>query len=770
MRLPWRRLKSLNPLMAEPPEGSWLLRVLAQSMVVVGILATDMAAETMMGLWAVPASLAGATWSWSNRHNRNITVKFLLAIGMMVALIAFFSRLLVGRELNDTRLALAELLIQVQVLHSFDMPRRKDLGYSMMIGLILMGVACTLSQTMGFGLFLLLFLAIALPVLVMDYRSRLGLINQWQGVKAGTGSPNAKKTGREFAAGFGLILLLGLGIFALMPRLPGYQVQTFPVSAPIETQGKFDQTQITNPGYIGQGRGNGNGSGSRGNTPAKGPGQADPTFYSGFANQMNQNLRGQLKEQVVMRVRSQAPGFWRVMAFDRYTGQGWEISKNDQTKTITRSPWSYQFFHTQRIRLNRTKSVVQTYTMVSELPNVIPALDQVRELYFPTQEIAVDHEDGFRSPTVLSEGLTYTVVSDVPYRDRAKLKTAVSRLLLDRSNKPNAYTEVPPSLQPKLKQLAESFLAQANSPITSDYEKALYITQALKQRYKIQSDIPFLGEREDLVESFLFKTKGGYPDHFSTTLTLMLRSIGLTTRLVTGFSPGQFNPFTGYYVVKNTDAYAMTEVYMHKYGWVTFDPIPGHPLLPPSLEESQTFSVLQQFWRWVASWLPSPVSGWLAWAFGGLLSLVMGAIGRLLGLFQQGGLGWLWGILILMAIAFGSWLLWQGWQQWRYWYRLRRRHPVDRLYQQLIDWLAARGLPKHDAQTPGEYAHSLQAKTSIELQTLLSQMTAAYLAWRYGGVTPDVAPLARSFQQLQQRQHWQLFQTAIRDRRWFKRS
>jgi len=47
----------------------------------------------------------------------------------------------------------------------------------------------------------------------------------------------------------------------------------------------------------------------------------------------------------------------------------------------------------------------------------------------------------------------------------------------------------------------------------------------------------------------------------------MLRSIGIPARLVAGFSPGEFNPFTGLYVVRNTDAYAMTEVYFPKYGW-----------------------------------------------------------------------------------------------------------------------------------------------------------------------------------------------------------
>lgn len=157
-------------------ENSILLRALVQGLVIVGIIATDIAAETQNSFWAVPLSIVGATWSWYHRRDRNIAVKFLLAIGMLLAMGAFFSNLL--GQLNDTRLILAELLIQLQVLHSFDLPRRKDLGYSMVIGLILLGVAGTLSQTLAFAPLLLVFLAIALPVLVLDYQSRLGISRQ----------------------------------------------------------------------------------------------------------------------------------------------------------------------------------------------------------------------------------------------------------------------------------------------------------------------------------------------------------------------------------------------------------------------------------------------------------------------------------------------------------------------------------------------------------------------------------------------------------------
>lgn len=160
-----------SPLLAV--EDSISLRMLVLALVIMGIVATDIAGETQFSLWAIPVSFMGAIWSYRSRRDRNTSVKFCIAIGMLVALGAFFGRLI--GELNDTRLSLAELLIQLQILHSFDTPRRKDLGYSIVIGLILLGVAATLSQTLAFAPVLLLFLAIALPTLVLDYRSRLGL-------------------------------------------------------------------------------------------------------------------------------------------------------------------------------------------------------------------------------------------------------------------------------------------------------------------------------------------------------------------------------------------------------------------------------------------------------------------------------------------------------------------------------------------------------------------------------------------------------------------
>lgn len=751
----WRHQLGKSTPLAEV-ENSMRLRVLVLGLVLLGIVATDVAAETQFSFWAVPLSIVGAMWSWYSRTSRNISVKFCLAIGMLFALGAFFRNLL--GDLNDTRLVLAELLIQLQVLHSFDMPRRKDLGYSIVIGIILLGVAATLSQTLAFAPVVLLFVAIALPTMVLDYRSRLGL--------GRTQAKTGKRTDKKSASGlsfyfflFTTVVGLGLAIFAVLPRVPGYQMRIFPVSAPIQMQGEFSGRSIINPGYTRpgnqnnqQGRGSGTGQGSGGQ-----PGKLDETFYYGFNTQINQNLRGQLKPQVVMRVRSQAEGFWRVLGFDRYTGKGWEISRNDEVQTIQRPAWSYQIYLNPPLFAVKTREVVQTYTIVSELPNLVPALASAHQIFFPTPEIAVDTEGGLRAPVGLSDGLTYTVISEVPERDRTQLQQAATKY----SRQIRAhYLQIPPEIAPRVRQQTQQILDNYNrervgkseKALTSPYEIALYLAQYLKQRYTIPDDpfgFPYLSENEDLVEAFLFKYKGGYPDHFSTVLTVMLRSIGIPARLVAGYGSGQFNPFTGMYIVRNTDAYAMTEVYFPKYGWFAFDPIPGHPLIPPSIEENQTFSVLRAFWSWVAGWLPSPVTGVLNQVFGTLFTWIGRVIGWFIGLFSQGWFGILTGLGVSIAIAFLSWLAWQQWQRWRYQRWLNKLPPMENLYQQMLTWTAAKGLGKHPAQTPLEYAHISSQHHPPATAAVIADICRAYVGWRYGGHPPNLKPLQQRWQQLQ---------------------
>ena len=739
-------------------EESISLRILVQILVAVGIIATDLAAQTSFSVWTVPVSFVGAFWSWQRRYKRNIAIKFLIAIGMLITLAVFFRNLI--SSLNDTRLVLAELLIQLQVLHSFDLPRRKDLGYSMVIGLILLGVAGTLSQTLAFAPLLIVFLLVGLPVLVLDYRSRLGLV--LASVQETTSSSKQKLFSpsvlplRRLGIFFLITLSLGLLIFAVMPRFPSYQIQTFPVDGPesLENEGFDDNNdrRIANSGYVQEGEGDGEGGGS-GTSPVEGAGEVDDQFYYGFSDQINQNLRGELTPKVVLRLRSQANGWIKMLAFDQYTGQGWKIQKEEPTIDVKRPSWSYRFRLNPDLTQAKTEKIVQTYTIVSDLPNLIPALYQARDIYFPTREIAINPHGSIQSPIPLEEGLTYTVISRVPYRDRTQLRTASN-------DYPNSirdlYLQIPPEIEAKVREKAETILANSPQPLDSTYEKVLYLTQEIKQNYRLQPNLPFLDEDQDLVETFLFDWEGGYPDHFSTTLTIMLRSLGIPARLATGFSTGRFNPFTGLYLIRNTDAFALTEVYFPNYGWFKFDPIPGHDLIPPSIEESQTFTVIRQVWNWIAGWLPSPVAGVFNYIWNVIIGGLISVVTRLWRFFSQGWGGVLTGLVSLVGVSFLGWLSWQQIQRWRYKRWLSQLPPLERLYQQMLTLLADRGIVKHPSQTPFEYLETVVSTVDRSQSEVVEEISQAYVSWRYGDYEANVdylqgnlKHLKRSFQRLQ---------------------
>jgi transglutaminase-like putative cysteine protease len=744
------RLFSARPIV--DTENSLLLRVLIQLMVSVGIIATDVAAETQMSLWAVPLSMCGAAWSWRQRQRPQIGIKFALAAALLVALFHFFQNLM--GNLNDTRMVLAELLVQVQAIHTFDMPRRKDLGYSIIIGVILISVAATIGQTMALAPMLVVFLALALPVMVLDYRSRLKLpVLAWQRqtFQGQTAALPLKNLSKLLVTA----LALGLVVFALMPRLPSYQIQSMPMSGDLPVSENFDAKKIINPGYQSRAGTNqsgkaGTGTGKTGSSGSAEPDVFDDSAYYGFNQSINQNLRGELKPKLVMRVRSQAPGFWRVLGFDRYTGQGWVISKNEEAKTVQRPGWASKF-NLPTASYTNSRKIVQSYTTLTELPNLLPALAVPDEIYFPTKELAIDREGSLRSPGGLVPNFTYTVISHVSERNAELLTKAGTNYSRGSLRKDLAdYLQIPDSLAAKLQPFTEKLIAEypehqvsrEATPLDNNYDKVLYLAQYLKQNYQVPTNLtglPPMPAGADLADWFLFRCQGvakecvagGYPDHFATTYTLMLRSIGIPARLAVGFDPGYFNPFTGMYEVKNTDAHALTEVYFPKYGWFSFDPIPGHPILPPSVEDSQVFGVVKQVWDWVAGWLPLPITAWLGWFFGSLMSILVA-----IWIFcTQGWFGAICGLAGLVGISFGLWVLSNYWRKWRYSRWLRQQPPMEQVYQQMLGLLQRRELPVRQVhETPLEHWQGLDQAVGVVVEPIV----VAYVAWRYGGEPQNV--------------------------------
>lgn len=128
-------------------------------------------------------------------------------------------------------------------------------------------------------------------------------------------------------------------------------------------------------------------------------------------------------------------------------------------------------------------------------------------------------------------------------------------------------------------------------------ERAQRLEDRLIQDYEYTLD--FRGRSaENPIEDFLFRYKSGQCELFASSMVLLLRSQGIPARLVTGFLGGEYNPFEGYYIVRDSNAHAWVEAYIEGEGWRIFDPTP--PAGRPLAEETGVALLMRQAWDFVA--------------------------------------------------------------------------------------------------------------------------------------------------------------------------
>ncbi|MFT3924984.1 MAG: transglutaminaseTgpA domain-containing protein [Myxococcales bacterium] len=107
-------------------------------------------------------------------------------------------------------------------------------------------------------------------------------------------------------------------------------------------------------------------------------------------------------------------------------------------------------------------------------------------------------------------------------------------------------------------------------------EKAARLLTHLRDggRYRYSTDMPDVGSKPPL-EVFLFEARRGHCEYFATALAIMLRAVGIPSRNVTGFLGGKYNPYGGYYGIRQSDAHSWVEAQFPERGWVTLDPTPA---------------------------------------------------------------------------------------------------------------------------------------------------------------------------------------------------
>jgi transglutaminase-like putative cysteine protease len=77
---------------------------------------------------------------------------------------------------------------------------------------------------------------------------------------------------------------------------------------------------------------------------------------------------------------------------------------------------------------------------------------------------------------------------------------------------------------------------------------------------------------DNAVDEFLFETRKGFCEHYASAFTVVMRAAGIPARVVTGYQGGEFNPYGGYLIVRQSDAHAWSEVWIDGRGWTRVDP------------------------------------------------------------------------------------------------------------------------------------------------------------------------------------------------------
>lgn len=153
---------------------------------------------------------------------------------------------------------------------------------------------------------------------------------------------------------------------------------------------------------------------------------------------------------------------------------------------------------------------------------------------------------------------------------------------------------LPEGLDPRVEALARTLIGDAST----EREKASRIEKHLRTRFVYSLEL--VEDPTNPLEHFLFERREGHCEYFATALTVMLRTVGVRARLVTGFFGGD-RANDGAYLLRAGDAHSWTEVFIPDEGYVRFDATPQEyrSAQPDALWASvvNAFERLEDRWR-----------------------------------------------------------------------------------------------------------------------------------------------------------------------------
>lgn len=312
----------------------------------------------------------------------------------------------------------------------------------------------------------------------------------------------------------------------------------------------------------------------------RGVGTGTQIEAAGFSDEVTLDSIGQIRNsrEVALRLLEEGPldpnreMRFKASTFDEYVGGTWR--RSPKARTLGRST---------RARFWLRRQAPQRWVTIYLQPLRSPSLP------LPVETVVV--EPGVTRLDLDEGGALSFSAPPLEVREyRAGLIDAPV-LIGDTPGEGRAAALNPQGVTPRIARLAREVMGEGNAA-----DRARRLEQHLTQSYEYTLD--FRGRTaENPIESFLFEYKSGQCEYFASSMVLMLRSQGIPARLVTGFLGGEYNPFEGYFIVRESNAHAWVEAWIDGEGWQIFDPTP--PAGRPAGGDEGMWLLTQQAWDYV---------------------------------------------------------------------------------------------------------------------------------------------------------------------------
>lgn len=307
--------------------------------------------------------------------------------------------------------------------------------------------------------------------------------------------------------------------------------------------------------------------------------QGESLRTTGFSEQVDLGVIGPVKQDpsIVMRVElpdrvghefKQEPLYLRGVAYNRYDGKSWSNSLPHR-RMLTELPEGTFSLRTPGTKPPATTRQVRQDILLEPLDTAVlfgaPLLTTVKGNFLSVQS---DLTGSFHLPFPLHTRIQYTAYS-APTTLSATEKMAAALVYPDFILQEYLHA---PAINAQITDLAR----QITQPATTVAQAVSLVHTHLLTNYRYSLDVPSLQSAHPL-DDFLLTRKTGYCEHYATAMVVLLRTVGIPARLVTGFLATEWNEFGGYYTVRQRDAHAWVEVYFPQSGWITIDPTPPAP-------------------------------------------------------------------------------------------------------------------------------------------------------------------------------------------------